>query len=694
MATKLSICVDLGSDTLKLVCAYPVFGGFRTVKVVKPDTNGVAIPAAAYYNASTRTWVYGYQLFDGSVSAFDRVVKIKDLLALLAKHKDLTEEQQQDNIDQYNAGKIYAYYDFPVRSDLPKVWSQFCTDPQYENSRFRAEQSPRLVCEGYFAYVYNAILKPFLTDLRRQGVLYGPLTTLVTILCPSRIGDAYTDELQRLVRQGFALAAEVRVDILSPNKALGMLAVYNGQFSDAEMARPLGETALVFHIGEEQISVARFSAHIVDGRRTFEVDGISGHNQPESLGGNNIDKAIDAWFKSEVSGRRSVGDVHEEGTRTGHFYLMRAIKAAKYLLAKDALASVKDYPAGVPIRRCRDAIEGAMLTATQLETLLRADPDVQRIAKYVNDELGRTGNRSTGHVYLAGGAATTCGLLQFLRDYTDERSITLFDLVPNCDIGAHEFQVYAPAIGAAQMGLKGDHIDSVLTRSYGVRVTVKVPVLDAHGARQYDREGRFIAREVPVFKVLARRGELCCDMFKPNYPRFRNNTNSLEQCIYSTAMSPDRFALHNVGDIRMISLDSGDRLFFPNDNEEGGRDYFRQLQQEMDFYVETDPHAQLQLFRGSIDPANLVSINDTDQNNAEQRLFIAIGVQMDSDGYVVPKVEIPLGQWEHGACMRQNARTYSITTAAGAIIHNVPIEELVVAYDREMAIDPGLGRGV
>ena len=693
MAIKLSICVDLGSDTLKIVCAYVLGGVTHTDKVVDAQSYHTAIPAAAYYNAANRTWRYGYQLFDGSVTTFDRVVKIKDLLSLLTKYSGFDDAQLQDNVNQYQSGNTYAYYDFPVRQQRPQLWSLFCTDPAYKDSRFRAEQSPRTVCEGYFDYVYNNIMRDYLQRLRRQGVLYSAATMAVTLLCPSRIGNAFTSELERLVRKGFYIDATIPVNVLTPNKALGVLAVYNGCFSQHNMLSNKGERALIFHIGEEQISVAKFAAYLVNGCKVFQVEGISGHNQPKNLGGNNIDKAISDWFTQEIGRRESVGNVQETSTRTANFYLMRAIKAAKYLLAKDAAADEKDYPNGVPIRQCRDAIVGAMLTQEKLSQLLCDSEDVQAIARYIAEELSRPGNRDINHVYLAGGASTTCGLLSYLRRETETADIALFDSSVDCDIPAYELNVYAAAIGAAQMALRGDHIDSVLTRTYGVRHRITV------------RLSRTDKVEKETFLVLAGRGEQCANLFKPSYQKFRYDTSTLELGVYSTALAPAEFqsyigaSLHEHGNNEKIEMSASvntgiSELHFPNGNE----NYYRLLQEKMDFYAETDEGAKLQLFWGSTDPANLIKIPERNSRGELQKLYVAIGVQMDEDGYVVPKVSIPTGTWTRtinggdDTLECRNASRY--TVIKGGRSYEVPLAELIVAFDRQMTIDPGLGRGV
>ena len=63
--TTISICIDLGSDALKIVCAdRNESGRERVSKVVDKEYaySDVAIPAIAYYDKNDSQWRYGYSI--------------------------------------------------------------------------------------------------------------------------------------------------------------------------------------------------------------------------------------------------------------------------------------------------------------------------------------------------------------------------------------------------------------------------------------------------------------------------------------------------------------------------------------------------------------------------------------------------------------------------------------------------------
>ena len=94
MATELYICLDLGSDTLKISFAYEEGNREICGKLMLPDlVNQVAFPAVAFYDSDSKTWKFAEELEAGQDSNFSTVVKIKSLLSLIAQNKSKTIER-------------------------------------------------------------------------------------------------------------------------------------------------------------------------------------------------------------------------------------------------------------------------------------------------------------------------------------------------------------------------------------------------------------------------------------------------------------------------------------------------------------------------------------------------------------------------------------------------------------------------
>ena len=114
MTTEIYICLDLGSDTLKISYAYHDGNQEICGKLMRPDlVNQVALPAVAFYEPNTKTWRFAEELEAGGESNFSTVVKMKSLLSLIAQNEDKTIEQR--NCSYYREQFYFPQFSFPIR---------------------------------------------------------------------------------------------------------------------------------------------------------------------------------------------------------------------------------------------------------------------------------------------------------------------------------------------------------------------------------------------------------------------------------------------------------------------------------------------------------------------------------------------------------------------------------------------------
>ena len=111
----LNICLDLGSDSLKVSFGYldknrkVVFGKI----IEKTFLFQTTIPSSAFYDEETKKWLYGYDIDRQADNSFVNVVKIKGLMSLLIG----TGEQDVDlrNKNYYYSGHDFPKFFFPVK---------------------------------------------------------------------------------------------------------------------------------------------------------------------------------------------------------------------------------------------------------------------------------------------------------------------------------------------------------------------------------------------------------------------------------------------------------------------------------------------------------------------------------------------------------------------------------------------------
>lgn len=543
--TTISICIDLGSDALKIVCAdRNKSGRERVSKVVDKEYaySDVAIPAIAYYDKNDSQWRYGYSIGRKNEKSYSTVVKIKDLLSILRfdsvsgeVSRDEEPEVKKKNKDAYENGHIFPLFEFPITMDRPSNYSKFCESDKYINLRFESENStPKEVCENFFGYV-SEILVAFLKKqfgLRKEDLL-NHKRVKYTLICPPKSNKDFVCGYENAFRVGFGLNKNKEVSVLSSAKVLGAMALTDSRTKN-------DKNALLFDIGEEQISVVKFRAGqddrsstvSLDGMigeeqirsLTVSLDGMSGHNFPQKLGGNDIDKAIVEKIEGRILSRNSIGSGHKNsgdgitdyGLKYNDYLFMRSVKAAKALLG--------EREDEVPVNILRDVEIITNLSREEFKDAIgiknngvQKNSVAGKILDYIRTELTehKGVNRDADTIYLSGGAVGTYGLIDAIRDEVKKidgtKTVKTFrtsfssDSIEGFEIAGDEVYSYAPAISGALSTLRGVTYKMVLTRSYGMRLYYK----ETNYAP--DEETNY----TPFFSIIANKGtELCFSQLK------------------------------------------------------------------------------------------------------------------------------------------------------------------------------------
>ena len=468
MTVNFCIGLDLGSDTLKVAYAYGADGKERSGKISCGDNSLTAIPAVAYFDAENGKWYFGAQVDKAAEESFITVVKIKRLLSLLSDAGKAAVSAK--NRDYYRTGSEFPNFYFPRRKTVTKNFDELVKN---EMTFTAAGFTPQSVCERYFEYV-SGVVKSRATELAklvgadRFGMLY-------SVVYPSHSGAEFTAELDRLVTKAFGKSPERS---LSMTKALGVFAIHCGKIKK-------GESALIFNMGEEEISVVK--ANLLS--NGFSVDGVDGHNSPLALGGNDVDDAVaeyleEGMFSRETMGSPSSGEqghVVEYGLQSKQYLFVKDIKTAKILLgmAKDGF-----FASGVPVCVSRDLYIQKKLTKEEFLKCAGISTNLgvaKKILDYIATEVKRPNNFNVKKVFLSGGLVETYGLVDYLSGAlkkfgvevcTFENEDVDYDEVENngFNILEHEDAVYAPALGVAVAALKDYKVKTVIALSYGLRL--------------------------------------------------------------------------------------------------------------------------------------------------------------------------------------------------------------------------------
>lgn len=507
MAVRVDIGLDLGNDTLKI--AYALKKSDGTVEygkfAVSDLLSVVAVPAIAYYDTDAQKWLFADEVDRSGSTSFITVVKIKNLISMLQYNGD--SQITSSNADYYRKKNRFPKFFFPVRK---KVLSDFKEMVRLDRT-FTAEGcTPQSVCEDFFRYVAKKVFSR-IAELKKARGLTDDVETRLAVVYPPKVGEEYIAEFKRIC----ALAFDKPINsALSSTKALGM-------FAYKRKAIRSGDNALVFDMGDEDISVARVGVVKSKGKAagTFEslirgggnsdtitVDGADGHSDPLALGGQNVDERIEEFIEREISkcetmgtpSSGSEGHIAERGLHSKQYLFMKDIKKAKVILSRE-LSSKSLFKDGVPVTVARSLLIQRKVTRDMLKSCLGTATGgaglAKEIADYIINEIKLPVNRGVNKIFLSGGLTETYSLLEYIKDriradgdirkvevmtYDDDR--TLGDMPPapdgNAEIYApvlgdtftvlsHEDSVYAPAVGGAIVSVLDLKVPTALALTYG-----------------------------------------------------------------------------------------------------------------------------------------------------------------------------------------------------------------------------------
>jgi hypothetical protein len=465
MEKTLTIGLDLGSDTLKIAFAY--LNDDDTVSYGKFDCMDrlfqIAIPAVAYYDTQTEEWFFADKAEKRNSQSYVTMVKIKSLLGLLATVDNLS--VANNNKTYYLEGHDFPKFYFPIRRgklvNFDKLVKEYHT--------FKCKETPREVCQMFFAYIKKLVDDRVLLLSQRRDVVFDK--TKIALAHPFKVGKLYTDELSRLVKKAFGLTP---AKIMNPTKALGLFAFYRNEMKE-------NDKLLVFDMGEDTIAVSK--TFFLNGN--IVVDGEDGHNGVEKIGGLDVDKSVCDFLEGQISQRETLGMpsygedgyLQENGLYTKEYLLMKDIKRAKAMLSS-SIVDDKMFENGVPIEICREFYLQRYLNRNDFEKCIAGSNGrgvAAKICKYIVDEVTRPVNKDVTKIFIAGGLTETYSLLDRIKASVKKvcpkvKVCTYDDECTTDDkfnILFYEDSVYATAVGCAIVALKNYKIKTVLTYSYG-----------------------------------------------------------------------------------------------------------------------------------------------------------------------------------------------------------------------------------
>lgn len=467
-ANRLQIAIDLGSDTVKVAYAFvSTADEVEYGKLAPSDVTGsVVAPAIAYYDEDTSNWIFGENVYKNIDKSFVNVVKIKSLLSLLLKRAD--KDISRTNGKYYRNFKRFPKFYFPNKKKLAENFSEAVK----MDMTFEADRTPKEVCEAFFEYLIVKTIIPSINKLQEQrSVVFDKVE--YSVVYPAKAGKEYIEELQRLVRISCGLPIKKS---LSSTKALGMFAYYR------KMLRK-GESALIFDMGEEDVSVAKLS---LNDKESVIIDGVDGHNEPMEQGGNDVDYAVRDFIERTIGKRETMGAppagedgyIAEKGLHSTQFLMLNEIKKAKTALSLDDEIYSLAFSDGVPMSIKRDVLVQTAITREDfVKSVGMADNTgiAREIAEYIISEMNRRINKDVKKIVLSGGVIETYGLIEYIKKQLKYAGLNVklltFDDGRSSDDGfailSHEDSMFAPAVGGAIVALKNYEIKTAVALSYG-----------------------------------------------------------------------------------------------------------------------------------------------------------------------------------------------------------------------------------
>ena len=467
---NVDVAIDLGSSALKIAFSYTdEKGKIHFGKISdNSDVSEIGIPAIAFYDGKAEKWVFGSQISGALERDFSTVVGVKSLIALLSSKVDAPHYAGDRKFPKFylpNERETFGSFDAILRSER-----------YFEN-----ENTPKDVCEKFFAYVAALVKKELKQFEKNENIGFNNVR--VSLVYPSHIGNIYIKEITRLTEKAFGTRV---FKSLSAVKALGMLASTRNLVAD-------NEKFLVFDIGEENITVAK--TWIVDGQPF--LDGVDGHNEAEAIGGLNIDEAICEYVEDEIQDRETIftesageaGHVYERCTDSQKYRFLKEIKKAKHILSSE-LGEHEFFQEGAKLYIMRECVACKQITIAEIEDVLGVNDTTgssvaRRLVEYISSEAMRAKNDDVKKIFLAGGVSETVGLVEYVQRKLDEavdereEKRERFKVLtfggdyhenwnnPQNMVGSDEDSSYAPALGGAIVATKEIDIKTILTKSYG-----------------------------------------------------------------------------------------------------------------------------------------------------------------------------------------------------------------------------------
>ncbi|MDE7209251.1 MAG: hypothetical protein K2O31_05145, partial [Clostridia bacterium] len=338
IADNLEVAIDLGSDTVKVAYAFETKKSVEYGKLAPCDITGsVIVPAIAYFDEESSTWLFGEDVYKNVDKSFVTVVKIKSLLSLLLRRRD--KKVTASNRKYYYEEKAFPKFYFPNRKKLAE---DFALAKDLDMT-FDGDRTPQKVCEEFFKYLIDKTVLPAIKRLQEQKGIYFQ-DVHYSLVYPTKAGKEYVEELEYLVSR--ACNSKMK-KVLSSTKALGLFAFHREVLDK-------GESVVIFDMGEEDISVAKFTLNTSG---SIIIDGVDGHNEPMEIGGNDFDYALRDCVEGAISGRETVGAppvgedgyIAEKGLHSTQFLTLNEIKKTKIAFSLDDDIYHLAFESGVPV---------------------------------------------------------------------------------------------------------------------------------------------------------------------------------------------------------------------------------------------------------------------------------------------------------------------------------------------------------
>ncbi len=464
---NLEVAIDLGSDTVKVAYAFESKNSVEYGKLAPCDITGsVIVPAIAYYDEETLSWLFGEEVYKNVDRSFVTVVKIKSLLSLLLirRNKRVTASNKQYYFDKNLFPKFY----FPNRKKLAEDFAK----AEDLDMTFKANKTPQEVCEEFFGYLIDNTVMPAIQRLQKErGIHFENIN--YSLVYPTKAGKEYVEELERLATR--ACGKDMK-KVLSSTKALGLFAYHRQVLKK-------GDAVVIFDMGEEDISVAKFT---LNSSGSMIIDGVDGHNEPMEIGGNDFDYALRDYVEGVISDRETVGAppsgedgyIAEKGLHSTQFLTLNEIKKTKTALSLDDEIFELAFKDGVTMSIQRDVVVQTGVTRDDFLKCVgikNSDGVAKKIADYIISEMKRTLNNDVDKVMLSGGVSETYGLIEYidgqLKNAGLRVEIITFDDYQSEDdnftILSNEDSTFAPAVGGAIVALMGYELKMAVALSYG-----------------------------------------------------------------------------------------------------------------------------------------------------------------------------------------------------------------------------------